>query len=167
MMQSLSMAPGSQPLFMGPLSPTRKQHIRTRSILPAGERAARKVPHFARPSITTIDEGRKVSFRDSPVPPSIPFPGSPRRPERKLKSPQRSRSPSLHERTSVEGAASGSIGKASEVVEDLRDVLPAVRDGGWSERLDKIEKAQERIEKLLARLVGDKAYPEVFSDDER
>jgi hypothetical protein len=118
--------------------------------------------------VTTIEEDRKVTFRESPTP-SIPFPTSPRKAESKLKSPQRSRSPSIHDAfgATVESGLSGSIGKASEVVEELRDTLPAVRDPGWSDRLEKIEQAQKRIEKLLMKLVGDKGYPEVFSEDER
>lgn len=169
MMQSLSMSSsGSQPLFPGAMSPTRRQHTRTRSILPLGERAARKATHFAKPSVTTIDEGRKVSFRESTTP-SIPFPTSPQKTEPKLKSPQRSRSPSIRDAFGMgaEAGLSGSIGKASDVVEELRATLPAVRDPGWGDRLEKIEQAQARIEELLVKLVGSKACPEVFSDDER
>jgi hypothetical protein len=54
------------------------------------------------------------------------------------------------------------------VVEELQEGhAPAVRDDVWGQRLDKIEKAQDRIEKLLSKLVSDRGYGDVFSEDDR
>lgn len=211
MMQSLSMSSsGSQPLFSSNMvSPTdtntntntnanKQQHGRRKSLLPAPlpGRPKRKSTHFPNPSIGTIDEGRKVSFRETPptgtaTNTAVPFPANPskssaqpkaRTPAQaqdtfKLKSPRRSRSPSLHEEPTVAAsaaattvAAASSIGKASDVVEELRDSQPLVRDDSWRIRLDKIEETQERIEKLLSRLVSDgdkKQFADAFSEDER
>jgi predicted nuclease with TOPRIM domain len=61
------------------------------------------------------------------------------------------------------GESSIIIGKASEVVEELQE--GPSKEEEWRERLDKIDQRQERIEKMLERLVGDK-YADVFSADD-
>jgi hypothetical protein len=59
-----------------------------------------------------------------------------------------------------EGSASAIIGKASAVVNELRAV-PS-REDEWRERLDQIDARQQRIEKMLAKLVGE-GDSDVFS----
>lgn len=182
MMQSLSiLSSGSQPALLSSLlSPPKRQHTRMRFLLPAPERIAKKVAHFAaNPSISTIDEGRKVSLPASPkpypAPTPVPFPVSPKKvntatiiaSDASGSGLSRHKSPASYEEVRESSIIGTSIGKASDVVEEMRDALPAVRDEEWRERLDKIEKTQDRIEKLLSRLVRDKGYGDVFSDDER
>jgi hypothetical protein len=127
--------------------------------------------------VGTIEEGRKVSFRaPSPSPPSSPqpapvpakgiaFPTTPsisieEQEKEKGKKPDlipdRARSPGMEE----EGSASAIIGKASAVVNELRAV-PS-RDDEWRERLDQIDARQQRIERMLAKLVGE-GDSDVFS----
>jgi hypothetical protein len=55
------------------------------------------------------------------------------------------------------------IGKASEVAEEIRD--SSNKEDEWRVRLDRIDERQQRIEKMLAKLVGGK-YADVFSADE-
>lgn len=170
MMQSLSISASAAPqILAGALLPVKRQHTRVKSLLPAPERVVRKLGHLVgNPSISTIEEGRKVSFRESSTQ-GVPFPPSPHRAEhRPLHKPARSRSPSIHEDAAGSSTLGVSIGKASDVVDELREVHhPPVRDEEWRERLEKIEKAQDRIEKLLSKLVSDKGYGDVFSEDER
>jgi hypothetical protein len=55
------------------------------------------------------------------------------------------------------------IGKASEVAEEIR--ISSNKEDEWRVRLDRIDERQQRIEKMLAKLVGGK-YADVFSADE-
>jgi len=188
MLHSMSMSSsGSQPILSSLVSPIRK-HTRIPSLSSVPERIKR-VAHIHRPSVGTIEEGRKVSFKAQEP---IPFPISPvareeGTPTRKIPSraPALSKSPEvIHikeestetlreptQSTSVpqthtrEATTETSfiIGKASEVAEEIRD--SSNKEDEWRVRLDKIDERQQRIEKMLARLVGDK-YADVFSADE-
>lgn len=185
MMQSLSISASAAPqVLAGVLSPPKRTHTRIKSLLPPPERVGRKLTHMAaNSSISTIEEGRKVSFQDrdreadskdnnNNKATTFPLSPSPQKNDQKaLKSkPGRTGSPSLHEEGEGSSSVLGiSIGKASDVVDDLREAKPAVRDEEWRERFDKMEKAQARIEQLLSKLVSDrtKGYGDVFSEDER
>lgn len=145
--------------------------------------------HIHKPSIGTIEEGRKVSFKTaSPVPfPISPVPQEESTPSRKIpsrasalsKSPEVthikeetteiSREPAVPRtppKAHVKEATTETsiiIGKASEVAEEIRDSTS--KEDEWRVRLDKIDERQQRIEKMLAKLVGGK-YADVFSADE-
>jgi hypothetical protein len=162
MLQSISSSVSGQPMLTNAISPIRK-HTKIPSIIAIPDRVKRAT-HISKPSVGTIDEGRKVSFK--PPSPAIPFPVKRRHenPEsiRPIHSPSRSKSPThvINEET---GESSIIIGKASEVVEELQE--GPSKEEEWRERLDKIDQRQERIEKMLERLVGDK-YADVFSADD-
>jgi hypothetical protein len=120
-----------------------------------------------KPSVGTIEEGRKVSFR-SPSPSkqqgTVPFPESPK-PMAQDKGKEAETTPERQERAKAlgvvdDGSGSIVIGKASAVVDEVR-VGPS-RDDEWRDRLDKLDARQERIERLLSRLVGD-GEADVFS----
>jgi hypothetical protein len=187
MLHSMSMSSsGSQPILSSLVSPIRK-HTRIPSLAAVPERIKR-VAHGHKPSVGTIEEGRKVSFQAQEP---IPFPISPvareGTPSRKTPSiaPALSKSPevahikeetteTLREPTASTPApmthikeatteTSFIIGKASEVAEEIRD--SSNKEDEWRVRLDRIDERQQRIEKMLAKLVGGK-YADVFSADE-
>jgi hypothetical protein len=188
MLHSMSMSSsGSQPILSSLVSPIRKR-TRIPSLAAVPERIKR-VAHGHKPSVGTIEEGRKVSFQAQEP---IPFPISPvareeGTPSRKTPSiaPALSKSPEVAhikeesmeilrepvQSTSAPGAhikeatteTSFIIGKASEVAEEIR--ISSNKEDEWRVRLDRIDERQQRIEKMLAKLVGGK-YADVFSADE-
>jgi len=188
MLHSMSMSSsGSQPILSSLVSPIRK-HTRIPSLAALPERIKR-VAHGHKPSVGTIEEGRKVSFKAQepisfPISPTAREEGTPSR-KIPLIAPALSKSPevahireetveTLGEPTQSTSApathireatteTSVIIGKASEVAEEIRD--SSNKEDEWRVRLDKIDERQQRIEKLLVKLVGGK-YADVFSADE-
>lgn len=166
MLHSMSMSSsGSQPILSSLVSPIRK-HTRITSLASVPERI-RRAAHAHKPSVGTIEEGRKVSFKAaSPV----PFPVSPA--VREVNTPDRksttreavlSKSPPVAHIKEETTETSIIIGKASEVAEEIRE--GSNQEDEWRVRLDKIDERQQRIEKMLAKLVGEQ-YADVFSADE-
>jgi len=167
MLQSMSMSStGSQPILSSLVSPIRK-HTRIPSLSSVPERIKR-IAHVHKPSVGTIEEGRKVSFKaQSPV----PFPISPAvrqadgsNREAPLIEPALSKSPSavahIREETTETSII---IGKSSEVAEEVLET--GSKEDEWRVRLDKIDERQQRIENMLTRLIAGK-YADVFSADE-
>jgi hypothetical protein len=167
MIHGMSMSSsGSQPTLSSLVSPIRK-HTRILSLSSVPERVKR-VAHIHKPSVGTIEEGRKVSFK---APSPIPFPTSSNKeteeetPSKRPPSrdPVLSKSPEVAHIKEETTETSIIIGKASEVAEEIRDSTS--KEDEWRVRLDKIDERQQRIEKMLAKLVGGK-YADVFSADE-
>jgi hypothetical protein len=210
---------GSQPLISAMISPIRKHtRIPSLSSVPA---KIKRVAHISKPSVGTIEEGRKVSFRapsqdldedeedqeeheETTISASAKAaPTDTRRVEeeatrvsalskspptfdhvkQETTKPARSKSPptlahikeestrtssilqSSPEKSDVKETTEKSIviGKASEVAEEVRETMS--KEDEWRVRLDRIDERQERIEKMLAKLVGGKCA-DVFSADE-
>lgn len=133
----------SQPALSSIISPRNTRfhgHIRTNS---QPQRIHPELPirqsHRSRPSITPIEEGKRLSFSHHVEPseassshqsrgPGVPFPKSPE--------------------------PDSSIGKASEIAERVAEKVPGGSSEEVTARLDKIDQRQKRIEEMLERLVA-------------
>ena len=198
------------------ISPIRKHtRIPSLSSVPA---KIKRVAHISKPSVGTIEEGRKVSFKApsqleedeedqdeheqagtsalaksppsetrideevtqasalSKSPPSFIqketsiTPAMSRSPptlahikEESTRTSSISQSPPTKSHVKETTETSVIIGKASEVAQEVRETMS--KEDEWRVRLDRIDERQERIEKMLAKLVGGK-YADVFSADE-
>ena len=218
-LHSMSMSStASQPLISAMISPIRKHtRIPSLSSVPA---KIKRVAHISKPSVGTIEEGRKVSFKApsqsdqdeedqeenqqagtsafakspptdvrideevirvsalSKSPPAMApikqetksFPAMSKSPpslahiqEESTHTSSYSQSPPTNSHVKETTETSIVIGKASEVAEEVRETMS--KEDEWRVRLDLIDERQERIEKMLAKLVGGK-YADVFSADE-
>lgn len=216
-LHSMSMSStASQPLISAMISPIRK-HTRIPS-LSSNPAKIKRVAHISKPSVGTIEEGRKVSFKApsqleededdqdeheqagtsalakspptdvrideevtrvpelSKSPPSFAqeessiTPAMSRSPptlahikEESTRTSSLSQSPPTKSHVKETTETSIVIGKASEVAEEVRETMS--KEDEWRVRLDRIDERQERIEKMLAKLVEEK-YADVFSADE-
>ena len=135
----------SQPALSSILSPTRRdpQHGSQAPApgetptIPAPSEPRTRYAHQARPSVARIEEGKKLSFRDrndSPSRPRIPSQGTQIPPPNRTIGKASDVELATTERTEVEG-------EDRETVKD---------------RLERLDRRQQRIERLLEQLVGDK-----------